>query len=157
MNTKLKLIVQSRNALERLNLWIIMLFGRVLGSVNRTDFMQHMLRKKFGSTYKIQAWKLNLAKRGKKLLKIFWSFRRKSMLKLVQNIEKGLYELSDCCFSKCQHGNPNKERWIGSWKGCLGTLSIKFVTWLMTVKNCQVHDDEIFPGIKSCFKTYKQG
>lgn len=30
---------------ERLNLWIFILFGRGLGSVNRTDFVQHMLRK----------------------------------------------------------------------------------------------------------------
>jgi hypothetical protein len=96
---------------ERLSLWIFILFGRGLGSVNRTDFVQHMLRKKFGSTLKIQAWKLKLAKkRGGGPLKCFGAFRRKSILKLVPSIEKRLCELSDCCFSKCQHGNPNRER-----------------------------------------------
>lgn len=60
---------------ERLNLWIFILFGRGFSSVNRTDFVQHMLRKKFGSTLKIQAWKLNLAKKkGGGILKMFWSF-----------------------------------------------------------------------------------
>jgi hypothetical protein len=49
-------------------------------------------------------------KEEKKSSKCFGAFRRKSILKLVQNIEKGLYELSDCCFSKCQHGNPNRKR-----------------------------------------------
>lgn len=111
---------------ERLNLWIFILFGRGFSSVNKTDFVQHMLRKKFGSTLKIQAWKLNLAKkRGGGSLKCFGAFRRKSILKLVQRIEKRLYELSDCCFSKCQHGNPNRKRWIGSLerKDWLGKVS----------------------------------
>lgn len=50
---------------ERLNLWIFILFGRGEGSVNRTDFMQHMLRKKNWTHLKNTNWKLNLAKKKK--------------------------------------------------------------------------------------------
>lgn len=135
---------------ERLNLWIFILFGRGFSSVNRTDFVQHMLRKKFGSTLKIQAWKLNLAKKkgGGGSLKCFGAFRRKSILKLVQRIEKRLYELSDCCFSKCQHGNPNRKRWIGSLERLTGKTECCLWRGWWATKNCQECDDKVFPGTR---------
>lgn len=70
---------------ERLNLWIVILFGRGLGSVNRTDFVQHMLRKNLEALkkYKLEAQSCK-KKGGGKSLKYFGAFRRKSILKLVR-------------------------------------------------------------------------
>lgn len=52
---------------ERLNLWIVILFGRGLGSVNRTDFVQHMLRKNLEALkkYKLEAQSCKKKKGGK--------------------------------------------------------------------------------------------
>lgn len=60
---------------ERLNLWNFMQCGRGVGSVNRTDFVQHMLRKNLEALKKTQVGSSILQKKkGKKILKIFWSF-----------------------------------------------------------------------------------
>lgn len=51
-----------------------MLCGRGVGSVNRTDFVQHMLRKNLEALKKTQVGSSILQKKEKKNLKIFWSF-----------------------------------------------------------------------------------
>lgn len=43
-----------------------MLFGRGVGSVNRTDFVQHMLKKKIWKHLKNTSWKLDSVKEKKK-------------------------------------------------------------------------------------------
>lgn len=96
---------------ERLNLWIFILFGRGVVSVNRTDFVQHMLRKNLEALkkYKLEARSCEKKKRGEKSLKYFEAFRRVN-IKISTNIDKGLSQSSGCCFPKCQHGNPNRQR-----------------------------------------------
>jgi hypothetical protein len=59
---------------ERLNFWIFILFGRGLGSVNRTDFVQHMLRKNLEALKKYKLGSSILQKGRKKIFKMFWSF-----------------------------------------------------------------------------------
>lgn len=62
-----------------------MLCGRGVGSVNRTDFVQHMLRKNLEALKKTQVGSSILQKKEKKkTLKYFGAFRRKSILKLVR-------------------------------------------------------------------------
>ena len=83
-----------------------------MGSVNRTDFVQHMLRKNLEALkkYKLEArFCEKKKKRREKSLKYFEAFRRVN-IKISTNIEKGRSESSGCCFPKCQHGNPNRQR-----------------------------------------------
>lgn len=69
---------------ERLNLWIFMLFGRGVVPANRTDFVQHMLRKILEALKKYKLEAHSCKKEKKKSLKYFGAFRRKSIIKLVR-------------------------------------------------------------------------